>query len=82
MSSTVGIPLIQIGESSQRASAFIKELLSGQALSPAFTNSNIITGLMHKHRATERMVIQKLDEKNTLFVFTEGEDIKKIWNTL
>ena len=58
------------------------ELLRGQALSPAFTNTDIITGLVYEHVTIEPVVIQKLDEKNTLLVFMESEDIEKICNTL
>ena len=58
------------------------ELLRGEALSPVFTNSDIITGLVYVHMTTEPMIVQILDEKNTLLVFTESEDIEKICNTL
>ena len=44
--STVSIPLIWIGEISQKAIIFMIELLRGQALSLTFTNSDIITGLI------------------------------------
>ena len=50
-------------------------------LSPPFTNTDMVAGLAYKHTTTEPMVIQILDEKNTLLVFPEGEDIKKICNT-
>ena len=82
MSSTVSVALILIRVSSQRAIVFRIELLRGQALSPVFTNSDIIAGLLYEHTALKPMVVQKLDEKNTLLVFTEGEDIEKICNTL
>ena len=58
------------------------ELLKGQALSPVFTNSDIITRQVHEHTTIEPVVVQKLNEKNTLLVFTEGEEIEKICNTL
>ena len=45
-------------------------------------NSDIIAGLVYEHMTIEPVVIQKLDEKNTLLVFTESEDIQKICNTL
>ena len=75
--STVSVPLILIGESSQRAIIFMIELLRGQALSPVFMNSDIIAGLVNEHMTTVSVVIQNLDEKNTLLVFTESEDTKK-----
>ena len=45
-------------------------------------NPDIITGLVYEHTTIEQMVVQKLDEKNTLLVFMESEDIEKICNTL
>ena len=82
MSSTVHIPLIPIRESSKRAAVFTIELPRRQVLSPALMNPDIITGLVHKHTTIEPMVVQKLDEKNTFLVFTEGKDIKKLCSTL
>ena len=82
ISSTVSIPLIPIGESSQRAIVFTIELQRGKALFPAFPTPDIITGLVYMHTTIEPMVVQKLDEKNTLLVFTEGKDIEEICNTL
>ena len=72
--STVSVPLIPFGESSQRATI---ELLSRQALSPVITNSDIIAGLVYENVTVEPMVIQKLEENNTLLVFMEGEGIEK-----
>ena len=51
-------------------------------MSPAFTDSYIIAGLVYEHTTVEPVVIQKLDEKNTLLVFMESEDIEKICSTL
>ena len=73
-SSTVCIPLILIGESSKRAIVFMIELLKGQALSAAFMNPDILAVLFYEHMTTEPMVVQKLDGKKTLLVFTENED--------
>ena len=70
--STVSIPLIPIGERSQRAVIFMIELLRGQSFSPVSMNSDIITGLVYKHTTVEPVVVQKVDEKNTLLVFTES----------
>ena len=81
-SSTVGVLLILNGESSQRAIFFMKELQRGQALSPVFINSEIIAGLVYEYTTVEPVVVQILDEKNTLLVFMESEDIEKICNTL
>ena len=76
-SSTVSVPLILIEESSQRAIVFTIELQRGQVLSPLFMNSDIIAGLVYKQMTIELVVVQKCDEKNTLLVFTEGEDLEK-----
>ena len=58
------------------------ELLRGQVLSLVFMNSDIIAGLVNEHMTVEPVVVQKPDDKNTLLVFTESEDIEKICNTL
>ena len=52
------------------------ELPMGQALSPLLTNSDMITGIVYAHMTIEPVVIQKLDEKNTLLVLTESEDMQ------
>ena len=54
----------------------------GQALSPTFTHSYIITGLVYEHMDIEPVVVQNCDEKNTLLTFMEGQDIEKTCNTL
>ena len=76
-SSTVSIPLIPIGESSQRAIIFMIELPRGQAMSSVFMIPDIIIGLVYEHMTVEPMVVQKPDESNTLFLFIESEDIEK-----
>ena len=53
------------------------ESLRGHALSPTFMNPDIIAGLIYEHKIVEPMVVQKLDEKNTLLVFTGGVDTEK-----
>ena len=58
------------------------ELSRGQALSLAFMNPDIIAGLVYEHTTIEPMVVQSLDQKKTLLVFTEGEDIEKLCKTL
>ena len=45
-------------------------------------NPDIITGLVHEHTNVEPMVVQKLDERKTLLVFAEGENIEKLCQTL
>ena len=58
------------------------KLLRGQALSQVLRTSAIIAGQFHEHMTIGTVVVQKLDEKNTLLVFTESEDIEKMCNTL
>ena len=58
------------------------ELLRGQLLSPAFTNLDIIVGLVYEHTVVEPMVVQRLDERNTLLVFAESENIDKLCQIL
>ena len=53
------------------------ELPKGQALCPAFVNTDIIAGLVYEHMTVEPVVIQTLDEKKNLLVLTESEDITK-----
>ena len=54
------------------------ELQREQAFSPSVYNSDIIAGLVvYENTTVEQMVVQTLDEKNTLLVFTEGGDIEK-----
>ena len=53
------------------------ELPRGQPLSPGFMKPDIIAGLVYEHTTVEPMVVQKLDEKNTLLVFAECEHIQK-----
>ena len=40
-------------------------------------NPDIIARLAYEHTTLEPMVMQKLDEKNTLLVFMESEDTGK-----
>ena len=40
----------------------------GQVLPPVFTNSDITGGLVYEHMTVEPLVVQKLDEKNTLLI--------------
>ena len=67
---------------SKRAVVFTIELPSGQALYPVFTNPDIIAGLVYECTTVEPLVVQRLDERNPLLVFTEGEDIEKLCKTL
>ena len=76
-SSTVSVLLIPIRESSQRALNFMIELLRRQALSPAFTKTDIITWLINEHITVDPVVVEKHDDKTTLLVFLEDKDIQK-----
>ena len=77
ISSTESIYPIPIGESSKKAVVFMLELLSRQPFFSVFMNSDIIVGPMYEHTTVESMVVQRLDERNTLLVFAEGETIEK-----
>ena len=79
---TVHVPVIPTGESCQRTVILNIELTRGQALSPAFTNDDIIVGLVYEHTNVELVVVQKLDAKATLLIFPEGEEVGKICGTL
>ena len=81
-SSTESIPLIPIGESSRRVVVLMLELLREQPLSSAFTNPDIVVGLVYKHTTKQPLVIQRLDEENTLLVFAECEIIEKLCRPL
>ena len=81
-SSTESIPLIPIRESSKWAVVFMIELPREQTLSPAFMNPDIIAGLVYEHTTIETMVVQRLDERNTLLIHAEGENIEKLCSTL
>ena len=45
-----------------------------------FTNVDIIVGLVYENMNVEPMVVQIFDEKSTLLVFLEGEEVKQICN--
>ena len=81
-SSRVNVPLILTGESCPRTKIFTIEFIRGQALSPVFTNDNIIVGLAYEHTNVEPLVLQKSDANATLLVFPEGEEVDKICSTL
>ena len=51
-------------------------------MSPIFTNPYIVLGLVYEQTTIEPMVVQKLDERKTLLVFVEGENIEKLCQTL
>ena len=44
-------------------------------------NLDIIAGLAYEHTTIEPVVVQKVDEKKTLLVFMESQDIEIICNT-
>ena len=58
------------------------ELLREQPLSSVLMNTDIVVGLVYEHTTIQPMVVQRLDERNTLLVFAEGENIVKICKTL
>ena len=58
------------------------ELLQGQPMSSALMNPDIVVGLVNGHTTIEPMEVQRLDERNTLLVFVEGENIEKVCRTL
>ena len=51
-------------------------------MSPPFTNPNIVVELVYEHTTAEPMVIQRLDERNTLVVFAEDENIEMLCQTV
>ena len=77
-SSTVSVPLILIGESSQRAIHFMTKLPRGQVLSPVFRYSDIITGPVYEHMTIEPVVVEKHNEENTLLVSQKVKTLKNI----
>ena len=79
---TESILPILIGENSKRIVVFKLELPREQPFSPLFMNPDIVVGLVYEHTAKEPMIVQSLDERNTLLVFAEGETIEKICKTV
>ena len=51
-------------------------------MSPEFMNPDIVVELVYEHTTVEPMVIQRLDERNTLLAFAEGENIEKLCQRL
>ena len=51
-------------------------------MSPAFLSPEIIAGLVYEQTTVKPMVVQKLDDENTLLVFAEGENIEKVFQKL
>ena len=80
-SSTESILPIPIRESSRRVVVFTLDVPRVQPLSSAFMNPDIVVGLVYEHTAIESMVVQRLDERNTLLVFAE-KNIEKVCRTL
>ena len=82
-SSTKSIPLITIGQNGKRVVIFAIIKLSGvQPLSPAFMNLGIVLGLVYEHTTVEPVVVWRLNERNTLLGFVEGENIEKLCQNL
>ena len=82
MSLTNSIPLILIKESGRKVVVFTIKLLGRQPLSPVFTNLEIVVGLVYEHTTVEPVVVQRVDDRNTLLVFAEGENIEKLCQKL
>ena len=61
---TKSIPQIPIGESGRRFVVNVR-ITGGQPLSPAFTNPDIIVGLVYEHTTVELIVVQMLDDPTT-----------------
>ena len=51
-------------------------------MSPAFTNPDIVVGLVYEHITVESVVFQRVDDRNTLLVFAEDENIEKLCQKL
>ena len=79
---TNSIPPISIGESGRRVVIFTVEILRGQLLSLVFTNLDIVVGLVYEHTTVEPVVVQRVDDRNTLLVFAEDENIEKFCQKL
>ena len=65
------IPPILIGESGRGVVIFTIELPREQLLSQMFRNLDIGAGLMCEHTAVEPLIVQRVDDRNTLLVFAE-----------
>ena len=81
-SSTDSIPPILISSSGRKVVIFTIELPGGQLLSPLFTNLDIVAGLVYEHKTVEPVVVQRVDERNPLLVFTEGENVEELCQKL
>ena len=57
ISSTMSVPLILMGDSSQKAVVFPAKLKRGHALSQVFMNPDIITGLVFQHMIVKPLVV-------------------------
>ena len=82
MSSTDSIPPISIGVSSRKVFIFTIELPRGHPLSSVFTNPDIVAVLVYEHTTVEPVVAKGVDERNTLWVFVEGEDVEELCQKL
>ena len=49
---------------------------------PVFTNLDIVVGLVYEHTTVEPVAVQRVDEKITLLVFTEGENVEDLCQKL
>ena len=65
-----------IGESGRKVVIFTIELPRGQLLSLVFTNLDMNVGLVYEYTTVEPVVVQREDDRNTLLVFAESENIE------
>ena len=49
---------------------------------PVYTNPNIVAGLVYEHTTVETVVVQRVDNRNTLLVFAENENIEELCQKL
>ena len=68
-SSTNSIPPISSKEDGRKVVIFMIELLGGQPLFPLFTNLDIVVELVYEHTSVEPVVIQRVNDRNTLISF-------------
>ena len=78
MSSTNSIPPILFRESGRKVVIFTVELPQRQPLSPVLTNLDLVVGLVYEQTTVEPVVFQRIDERNILLVFAEGENIDEL----
>ena len=58
---------MSIRESRRKKEIFTIELLRRQPLSTVCTNPDTVVGLVYEHTTVESLVVQRVDEKKTLY---------------